>query len=348
MIIAKNISELLYEHDCVIVPDFGGFVCNYSPAYIHSGKTQFHAPFKKISFNKNLRNNDGLLANKISQKENISYSEANKIISSEVVKLQYELEHNNRIEFKNIGVLYYGEESTLLFDQDESVNYLPESFGFHTFYSPVIKRQSLERKVEKHLKDRVVALPLIQEGKNKSKRVGLRYVGIAASVLLCGSLLLFSIKNNMLNNRSIANLNPFAKGSALYQPESDAIPALINESTGSLLAFSNKPSDTTRYLNILINGSIPIVVSLEQDKTQVEKIIKNKSKGTFHVIAGAFSMVENAEKLVAKLKKLGYNASIIDKKLHMVSYGSFPSRKDALEAMDRIRSTQQDVWLMTN
>ena len=59
-------------------------------------------------------------------------------------------------------------------------------------------------------------------------------------------------------------------------------------------------------------------------------------------------MVENAEKLVAKLRKLGYNASIIDKKLHMVSYGSFPSRKDALEAMDRIRSTQQDVWLMTN
>ncbi|MGZ6416715.1 MAG: HU domain-containing protein, partial [Bacteroidia bacterium] len=22
----KHISELLYEHDCVIVPDFGGFV----------------------------------------------------------------------------------------------------------------------------------------------------------------------------------------------------------------------------------------------------------------------------------------------------------------------------------
>ena len=56
------IAELLEEHDCVIVPDFGGFVANYAPANVNSINHRFDPPYRKISFNKLLVHNDGLLA----------------------------------------------------------------------------------------------------------------------------------------------------------------------------------------------------------------------------------------------------------------------------------------------
>ena len=156
MNLEKHISELLFEHDCVIVPGFGGFVCNYSSANIHSAKHQFHPPFKKISFNRNLKNNDGLLANQVVQTEGISYSASNQFISEYVAKLSAQLSSDKRFDLKNIGTFYIGEENTLLFEQDETMNYLPESFGLSTFYSPAIKRESIERKIEKKLKDKII------------------------------------------------------------------------------------------------------------------------------------------------------------------------------------------------
>ena len=176
----------------------------------------------------------------------------------------------------------------------------------------------------------------------------------AASVLVIAALFFVSFKTDLLKNTSFANLNPFAKEiDALYQPDSDAAPGPDNDATKDnvrdLIASNSGRNDTTRYLNIIINGSFPIVVSLQQeDKTTVAKTKTNtrRSSGHFHVIGGAFSIPENADKFLAKLRSQGFDAQIIDKKLLMVSYGSFVTREAALQAMEKIRAVQQDVWLM--
>ena len=59
------ISDLLYSYDCVVIPDFGGFVANYASAKVQAVQHKITPPSKKISFNKNLRTNDGLLNNYI-------------------------------------------------------------------------------------------------------------------------------------------------------------------------------------------------------------------------------------------------------------------------------------------
>jgi hypothetical protein len=144
----EYISELLFEHDCVIVPDFGGFIGNYSPSRIDPVKHLFEPPHKKILFNKGLIQNDGLLANYLSKKENISYSQALNEISKTVKKYQAEIKNNKRTSLDNIGVLYTDEQGNLLFQQDEKVNYLPEAFGLSAFYHlPVEQSQADEGKV---------------------------------------------------------------------------------------------------------------------------------------------------------------------------------------------------------
>ena len=44
--ITKYIQELLFVHDCVILPGFGGFVANYRPAKIDENQQIVHPPSK--------------------------------------------------------------------------------------------------------------------------------------------------------------------------------------------------------------------------------------------------------------------------------------------------------------
>ena len=80
MNISLNIKELLYFHDCVILPGFGGFIANNVNAKI-SASNIFSPPAKAIAFNRNLNNDDGLLADHIVRKEKLSYSDTRKIIN---------------------------------------------------------------------------------------------------------------------------------------------------------------------------------------------------------------------------------------------------------------------------
>ena len=71
--ITAFIRELLFGHDCVIVPGFGGFIGNYTPARIDKKSGTFYPPVKQISFNRNLNHNDGLLVGRISGSSGINY-----------------------------------------------------------------------------------------------------------------------------------------------------------------------------------------------------------------------------------------------------------------------------------
>ena len=86
MVIANYIKDLLYRHDCVIVPNFGGFVTNRISAQIHKNSYTFLPPTKQVGFNSHLTHNDGLLANYIASSENISFDQAT-IKISEIVSV---------------------------------------------------------------------------------------------------------------------------------------------------------------------------------------------------------------------------------------------------------------------
>ena len=70
--VAHYISELLFLHDCVIVPEFGGFVGNKKSAQLNKTTGTLTPPSKQILFNTNLKINDGLLITHIVNKEGIT------------------------------------------------------------------------------------------------------------------------------------------------------------------------------------------------------------------------------------------------------------------------------------
>ena len=103
MNIELYISQLLYRYQCVTVPGFGAFLTEIQPAKIQQSSNTFYPPRKIISFNSNLKNNDGLLANHIAQAEKTSYEYAISAIQYEVFNWKKSLQENSIFSLKNVG-----------------------------------------------------------------------------------------------------------------------------------------------------------------------------------------------------------------------------------------------------
>ena len=140
MNIDQYIAPLLYRYQCVTVPGLGAFLTEMQSAQFNENSNVFFPPKKLISFNSYLKNNDGLLANHIAQKEKIGYEVAVQNIEKEVATWKNILQSKQQIELHNIGILVLNAEGNLVFEASNQVNFLTDSFGLSSFVSPFIKR----------------------------------------------------------------------------------------------------------------------------------------------------------------------------------------------------------------
>jgi|GEM_PF-6269371 len=141
--VSSYIAELLYDNDCVVLPDFGGFVASYKPSSIEFGEGTVNPPSKSISFNKSLTLNDALLINHIVKKEGLSYEETKKKVEKFAKKCNRALAENETVVFPSVGKLFYDIEKNLKFEAD-TTNLLSDSYGL-----PSVKDQpDIPEKVE--------------------------------------------------------------------------------------------------------------------------------------------------------------------------------------------------------
>ncbi|MDN3665038.1 SPOR domain-containing protein [Algibacter miyuki] len=75
-----------------------------------------------------------------------------------------------------------------------------------------------------------------------------------------------------------------------------------------------------------------------------------KQSGNFHIVAGAFRVEENCDKIVSNLKADGFDARKIGTNkygLHQVVYASYETRLEATRALNSIKSKHnKDAWLL--
>ena len=141
MKISYHIFNLLQEHDCVIVPNFGAFVARNISAKISRDGSRIYPPNKEITFNKSLIKSDGLLINRISSNENISYEMANDKLSNWVVKSHKKISKQGYIEIKNIGSISLENEKYIFTPSQNSI-FLKSSYGLNSIGSNEIKRST--------------------------------------------------------------------------------------------------------------------------------------------------------------------------------------------------------------
>ena len=325
------ISDLLYRHDCVIVPYLGGFITNYKSAQIHPVSHTLRPPSKSISFNVQLQNNDGLLANYISDCEGITFASAQVKIEQFVKALQNDLEHKSQAKIAKVGVLSRDLNGLISFEPDNSVNYLLDAFGLDTVQSPAIIRKSKIVSSPKNLSKSAKTISSHRASFNwKVAAVILPFIGLSTYV----SFQQESISDSYAN---YAYLNPFkVKPAAVYTPrhiEQEEKTIVVE----AIEMPSKKTTDSPK-VETATKGA-EIVKVLETKITQIQ----------YHLVAGCFSSEANAQNLVNKLKSDGFESSVIGqntKGLFRVAFQSFENKEEALTQMQKLKASSKSTWLL--
>lgn len=343
---AKYISELLFRFDCVIVPELGGFVANYASASIHPGQHIFTPPSKNIVFNRNLNNNDGLLANAIASEANISYEAAVRELSYFAKETLKALTAGGRVLFDDIGTLYLDVEKNIQFEPAKTVNYLTDSFGLEQFTSAAILRDYQQRRAGERIDREVVPA--------KRKLPVRKYVALTLSAMALLAAVYIPVKTDLLKNIETSSLNIFSKKTeSKYTSSQKGAPVFSSIDEQSQEALNDTASVFTMNLTddgkaVYVNSETPGVESVAPITAVVSESYSAEGNN-FHIIVGAFKIPSNADNYVLKLKENGLDAYLISKNdggLTHVALGSFPTKQDAVQKLANIRSGNPDAWLL--
>ena len=309
------ISQLLYKNDCVIVMNFGGFVCSSISANLNKKTGILTPPNKSILFNPQLKDNDGLLINHIAQSEGISQEDSKINLLKFVEQSLKNLNKFKSCRFEEIGLFTLNSDKNIIFTQDLKTNYNLNSFGFQDIINNKITRGN-SGIIEESLK-------LIKKKNNFTTK---RLLKAAAIIIpLIGISFLSITQEDRINNiyTQIANVNPISF-------KKDNVIVLKDQ--------GNKEIKIKQEIQ-------PEIINNEVSQVFKEVIIPNQK---FYIIAGAFSIEKNANKLKNRLNSWNYNSSIIkNNKMMRVSYDSFDSKEQALISLSKIRKENPQAWILT-
>ena len=309
------ISQLLYKNDCVIVMNFGGFVCSSISANLNKKTGILTPPNKSILFNPQLKDNDGLLINHIAQSEGISQEDSKINLLKFVEQSLKNLNKFKSCRFEEIGLFTLNSDKNIIFTQDLKTNYNLNSFGFQDIINNKITRDNSEI-IEESLK-------LIKKKNNFTTK---RLLKAAAIIIpLIGISFLSITQEDRINNiyTQIANVNPISF-------KKDNVTVLKDQ--------GNKEIKIKQEIQ-------PEIINNEVSQVFKEVIIPSQK---FYIIAGAFSIEKNANKLKNRLNSWDYNSSIIkNDKMMRVSYDSFDSKEQALISLSKIRKENPQAWILT-
>jgi hypothetical protein len=339
------ISELLSEHDCVIVPGFGGFVARPAPAHFAKAGNMLLPPGKSLVFNKNLDNSDGLLANHIAQRSSVSYREAAQLLDKWVSQAKQQLDTFKRLELERTGILYYSPENTLLFEPASNSNHQLSSFGLAPVkaieLTPAEEVLVTEDKVYRKI-----------EAKNRGSRTLARISVVVSSALLFCFLILITARQLPIGS-ALASLNPFASKGGEYKMMNYNIGKIITPAP-AIAATEVKKGITIKLSENSAKTFVVVSDSVESDKTKVHKTIHITSgtssfNAPFQIVVGCFAIEKNAEKLIKQLEAKQITAGISGrnaKGLFVVSVAGFTTESMARTKLDQVKQRFPSAWIL--
>ena len=311
MMIEKHISALLYRYQCVTVPGLGAFLTEISPAYLDAGTHTFYPPKKLVSFNANVKNNDGLLANHIALQEKISYSDAVVAITVAVGRWKQALNNFDVITLKNLGEMGLNAEGSLVFTPDTPVNYLTEAFGLSAVASPAVKREIYKAEVEA-LEEKA---PIIFTPERKRNYSYLKYAAVFVVMVSVGGTGFKAYNDNRVATQTLAIQNK----------------------------VQHKVEQQIQQATFFIDNPLPAAVTLPLKEAIAVKM-------PYHVVAGAYKSEANADKAMNDLKAKGFKARRLNANkfgLYPVLYGSFEHYSEAKQTMREIHTAgDKEAWIL--
>jgi nucleoid DNA-binding protein len=320
--ITAFIRELLFGHDCVIMPGLGGFIGNYSPAHLDKNSNTFFPPVKQISFNRNLNHNDGLLAGRISESAKMNYADARNLVEEFVADVRKRLSRGEKVVFENIGTFINNHEGNIQFEPDRSANYHLDSYGLGSFQVVPLEGYDVRKKLLKY------------KDKEPVRQTSVRKILWRAAVIipLLAAIVIVPLTTDVFKTKvQTTSLNPLAN----IEFESNKQAVDSKKTSDSLLQLSQS---TLSEKMVPLEPSVPLKEEVLPAK-QIEMV--------YCLIAGSFKSGDNASGLIKKLEAEGYKPELLNgpNGFIRVSAMRFSGLTEAAKIKDSIEKKFPGTWV---
>lgn len=360
------ITDLLFRHDCVIVPELGAFVAQSYPAELEPSTRMFRPGRKQLAFNSGMRRSDGLLIDYVSRTNAWSYERATQELKKAVRQWRNELAQGKKIRLEYIGQLYT-EDGNIQFLPSLESNYQLDSYGMGMFYvHPINALKSAPRsKAKKTQKKEEISFP--DAAKASSWRQW-RWAAVFIPVLAAGSFV-WTQKQEMrqLLNASdawVASIvereEPMEDSLRYFEgvqgfPRKSVIPFNDRSSTASFVPVRSEQNEETQ-LPPEVETPEPVkeeaveavkTVSAENPLEVMRTVQEVKKPNVYFIIVGSYKEEANKDKRILELQALGYEAEVAPGRgIHRVSAAGFATRAEAQKALGGIkRSLHKGAWI---
>jgi len=333
MDITFYLVELLRLHDCVIVPDLGGFVTNYRPAGMDLASNSFNPPVKDIIFTSKLSKNDGLLVNYISETEGVGYLEARQMISEFVDETWSKLENGEKIEFQNIGSLQFDRNEKLIFEPRVHENFLLDAYGMEGFQFPQLEHKEIMT-AKRIFADKEAVRPVFSSRKVKA-------LVVVIPILL--ALIFIPVSKYSWNN------NPNTQASS-----TTSIPTNImgGPSVTTVIdsGFNNKiglKTDSLAFQPEVVQAqSEPVAIQTQPEPVAIQ------ANARYRIIGGYFKSRQNAENFLERLQSNGFKSElkVLPNESFLVIVQTYSDKNEATAALKDLRTAepQAGYWMSVN
>lgn len=325
--IVTHIEYLLLEHDCVIVPGFGGFVLQTLSARYDADAHTFYPSRKEMVFNATLQHNDGLLSESYMQRYGADYRKALGMLEEDTCMLKETLLQQKQLSMGQIGAFSMSNEGQPVFQPSNSRLFSTASYGLETFSFPTLAScaaREVAATATKQTERDVLYIPV-------SRRLIRTLTAAAAAIAL---LLIIStpvkevnkaaytagfIPTELASYRTVGVTPPTRIDSegVLPKVENSSAPALaVAKPTPTVPAITPAPTtaspskpaavaERAKYFHLVI-ASFPTEAQADQYMNRVRpqcaQVDKVKRDGKYRVYADRFESREQAEGRLATLR----------------------------------------------
>jgi len=352
--IIKGVKELLFFHNYLVLPNFGGFVLKSSPSHFSSTGAVLAPPSKTLSFNSQLKQNDGVLAIWLQNKLKCTSSEALSNLNEFADYCTTILSTRRRLSIEGIGFFYLDFENNTCFEPQLETNFLVDSFGLKPISLIELTEPVIEVKKEIVFEDRIgnAAINISPVTPiTKKQRSYRRVIAPLALLVAIFSLLALIVTNTKISGKLKAAISG-TNENGVYTP--------LNYSTLTLI---DSQKENTGYV---ADANGVATIEIEENKTIAVKAIETfensvavkdshtarkvftHNASNFEVVLGCFSVLDNAERMLEKLKRKNINATISEqnaKGMYVVSNGDFSNKEQAIAKLEEIKDACPNAWV---
>jgi hypothetical protein len=216
--VLEHIQKLLFDHDCVIIPDFGGLITHYEAAKIHPVRHTFMPPAKRVAFNEKLQLNDGLLISTLAYDKKLTAEAAQLHVAQFVRDLQSDLNQNRRCDLKGVGIFRLNYENKIEFEYIENENYLNDAFGLPELISkPIVAAEPVML--------RTLRPEPQMAGKRGFKNYIRRYYRAATAMVIGGIAVTGLYYLSLQTDYNVSAINPVTLFQSISEDNAEPAPA---------------------------------------------------------------------------------------------------------------------------